>query len=186
MKLIVLTAPSGAGKTTIARRLMAEVPGLRFSTSATTRPRREGEADGEDYVFLNEDAFRERVANGDFVEYEEVYPGRFYGTLRSEVERAARAARAVLLDIDVKGAQSVKKLYGERALTIFIRPPNLAVLRKRLAARGTESEEAVRVRLSRARMEMARAESFDALILNDDLDEAVAETVAHVRSFLND
>ena len=186
MTLIVLTAPSGAGKTTIARRLMAQVDGLRFSTSPTTRDPRPAERHGVDYFFLSEDEFRQRVEAGDFLEHEEVYPGRFYGTLREEVERTAVAedVRAVVLDIDVKGALNVKRLYGDAARTLFIAPPSLAALADRLHARGTETETQVATRLERAKMEMGYSTEFDAVVVNDDLDAAVAETVAHVRAFL--
>ena len=187
MTLIVLTAPSGAGKTTIARRLMAEVDGLRFSVSATTRAPRPGETDGVDYVFLTPEAFTERLAAGDFLEHEEVYPGRFYGTLRQDVERvgATEGVRAVVLDIDVKGAVHVKELYGAAALTLFVAPPSLDALAARLHGRGTEQPEQVAMRLDRAQMELAHANAFDAVVVNDDLDAAVAETVAHVRAFLD-
>ncbi|HEX8384974.1 MAG TPA: guanylate kinase [Rubricoccaceae bacterium] len=187
MKLIVLTAPSGAGKTTIARRLMAAVPGLRFSVSATTRSPRAGETDGVDYHFLSVGAFSERLDAGDFVEHEEVYPGRFYGTLAPELERlaASEGTRAVVLDVDVKGAASVKRLYGDRALTLFIQPPSLDALADRLRARGTESDAQVATRLARAEMEMRAAPSFDAVVVNDRLEEAVAETVARVVAFLD-
>ena len=186
MKLIVLTAPSGAGKTTLARRLMREVPGLRFSVSATTRPPRPGERNGADYFFLSEEAFAERVEGGAFVEYEEVYPGRFYGTLREELERLAADPEhvAVVLDLDVKGALNVKRLYGDRALTLFIQPPSLAVLAERLRARGSESEAGLATRLERARLELEHVHDFDGTIVNDDLETAVAETVAVARSFL--
>jgi guanylate kinase len=187
MKLIVLTAPSGAGKTTIARRLMATVPGLRFSVSATTRPPRAAETDGVDYHFLSLTVFHERLDAGDFVEHEEVYPGRFYGTLAPELERlaAAEGTRAVVLDVDVKGAANVKRLYGAQALTLFIQPPSLASLEARLRARGTESDAQVATRLARAEMEMRAAPAFDAVVVNDDLDAAVAETVALVAAFLD-
>jgi guanylate kinase len=186
MKLIVFTAPSGAGKTTVARRVMAALPGLRFSVSATTRPPRPGERDGVDYFFLRDDAFRAEAEAGAFVEYEEVYPGRFYGTLRRELERLAAAPEtaAVVLDVDVKGAMSVKRLYGDRALVVFIRPPSLAVLAARLRARGTEDEERLAVRLGRAELELQYAPACDAVVVNDDLETAVAETVALVRAFL--
>jgi guanylate kinase len=187
MKLLVLTAPSGAGKTTIARRLMAEVDGLRFSVSATTREPRPAEEDGVHYFFLTLEAFRERLAAGDFLEHEEVYPGRYYGTLRQEVERLATSegVRAVVLDIDVKGAIHVKRLYGDRALTLFVAPPSLAALADRLAARGTETDAQVAMRLERAQMELATAPEFDAVVVNDDLDVAVAEVVGRVRAFLD-
>ena len=187
MKLLVLTAPSGAGKTTIARRLMDEVDGLRFSVSATTRAPRPAETHGVDYFFLSPDAFAARLDAGDFLEHEEVYPGRFYGTLRQEVERTAGAegVRAVVLDIDVKGALNVKRLYGAHALTLFIAPPSLAALAERLHARGTESEGQVALRLERAKMELGYADAFDAVVVNDDLDAAVARTAALTRAFLD-
>ncbi|NNF56868.1 MAG: guanylate kinase [Rhodothermaceae bacterium] len=183
MKLIVLTAPSGAGKTTIARRVMDEVPGLRFSTSATTRTPREGEQHGVEYFFLTEAEFQARIEADAFVEYEEVYPGRYYGTLRDELERLAEST-AVVLDVDVKGALNVKRLYGDKALTLFIAPPSLDALADRLHARGTETEERIAVRLSRATLELDFAHDFDAVIVNDDLETAVAETVARVQAFL--
>lgn len=183
MKIVVLTAPSGAGKTTIARRLIEEVPEARFSVSATTRPPREGEADGIDYFFLTTDAFRSRIAEGAFLEYEEVYPGKLYGTLRAELEKTAETGIA-LLDIDVKGAINVKRLYGDRCLTLFIEPPSLAVLAERLQRRASENETSLVNRLERAKHEIEYAHEFDAVVVNDDLDTAVDETVAHVRTFL--
>lgn len=188
MKLLVLTAPSGAGKTTIARRLMAEVPGLRFSVSATTRPAREGETDGVHYHFLTSDAFAERLEAGHFLEHEEVYPGRFYGTLRPELERLAASedVRAVVLDVDVKGAVNVKRLYGDAALTLFIAPPSLAALAARLDARGTEDAAQRSVRLERAKLEMGYATEFDAVVVNDDLEAAVAEAVRLTEAFLGE
>jgi guanylate kinase len=167
---------------------MAEVPGLRFSVSATTRSPREGERHGVDYFFLSLVEFNERIEAGDFVEYEEVYPGRFYGTLASQVEESAREASgeggAVVLDIDVKGAFNVKRLFGADALTLFVAPPSLSELEHRLRHRGTETEDRIRVRLARAEMEMSHAQHFDHVIVNDDLDRAVAQTVALVRGFL--
>lgn len=183
MKIVALTAPSGAGKTTIARRLTQALPETRFSISATTRAPRSGERDGVDYFFLSEDEFRRRVEAGDFIEFES-YAGHLYGTLRSEIERIA-AEGVALLDIDVRGALNVKRLYGDEALTLFIKPPSLAVLAERLRNRRTESEDALALRLERAEMEMAYAPDFDAVVVNDDLETAVAETVERVRAFLD-
>ena len=183
MKIVALTAPSGAGKTTIARRLTQALPETRFSISATTRAPRTGERDGVDYFFLTEDEFRRRVEEDDFVEFES-YAGHLYGTLRSEIERIA-AEGIALLDIDVRGALNVKRLYGDEALTLFIKPPSLGVLAERLRNRRTESEDALATRLERAEMEMAYAPDFDAVVVNDDLETAVAETVERVRAFLD-
>ena len=182
-RIIVLTAPSGAGKTTIARRLLAEVPGLRFSVSATTRPPRDHERHGVDYFFLSQEAFEQHLAAGALLEYEEVYPGRYYGTLVSEVERATPEA-PVLLDIEVRGAANVKRRFDGDALTIFVQPPSLEALEARLRARQTESEEALRDRLARAQMELEQAPHFDHLVVNDDLETAVAETLRLVQAFV--
>ena len=182
--IVALTAPSGAGKTTIARRLLAERGDLRFSVSATTRPPREGETDGVHYYFVSPKRFRAMIADGELLEYEEVYPDRFYGTLVSEVERAM-GAQSVLLDVDVKGALRVKELFGERALTLFIAPPSLEALGDRLSARGTETTETLAVRLARAEEELTYADHFDAIIVNDNLEAAVAETSRRVAAFLS-
>lgn len=183
MKIVALTAPSGAGKTTIARRLTEAVPETRFSISATTRTPRPSERDGVDYFFLSEDEFRRRVEGGEFVEFE-TYNGHLYGTLRSEIDRIA-AEGVALLDIDVRGALNVKRLYGDEALILFIKPPSLAVLADRLRNRQTESPDALTARLERAEMEMAYAADFDAVVVNDDLETAVTETVERVRAFLD-
>ena len=181
-RIIVLTAPSGAGKTTIARHVLQEMPEMRFSVSATTRDPRPGEEDGTHYHFLSEDEFRRRIEAGALVEYEEVYPGQFYGTLRSELERGDAP---VLLDIDVKGAASIKKEYGARALVLFVRPPSKEALARRLKGRGTEEDEDLDKRLHRAEMELERVEACDAVVVNDDLAEAVQETLRLIRSFVD-
>ncbi|GAB5518208.1 MAG: guanylate kinase [Rhodothermales bacterium] len=181
--IIVLTAPSGAGKSTIAQRLLTAHPAIQFSTSVTTRPPREGEIDGVHYIFLSEAEFQQRIEEGDLLEYEEVYPGRYYGTLRSAVAEAAER-HPVLLDIDVLGAINIKKQFGEECLTLFIAPPSLAVLANRLKNRGSETEASLQTRLARAEMELSQAEQFDAVIVNDTLDVAVAETIALVEQFL--
>ncbi len=182
--IIVLTAPSGAGKTTIARHVMEELPHLSFSVSATTREARPSETHGEDYFFLSTAEFRERVKSGEVLEYEEVYPGQLYGTLISEVEQKARNG-GVILDIDVRGAKNVKQVFGDDALVIFVQPPSMEVLRRRLEGRGTETDRSMDERLRRAEMEVQQADRFDAVVVNDDLDTAVEETLQAIRQFLN-
>jgi guanylate kinase len=183
-RVIALTAPSGAGKTTIARRLLADRDDLRFSVSATTRAPRDGETDGVHYHFVSAERFREMIEGGELLEFEEVYPGRFYGTLASEVEHALEAG-SVLLDVDVVGAVRVKELYADRALTLFVAPPSLDALRQRLEARGTESASAIDTRMERAAYEMGFSDRFDAVIVNDELETAVSETLARVAAFLS-
>ncbi len=183
MKIVVVTAPSGAGKTTLCRRVLQAFPAMRFSVSATTRPMRDYEQDGIHYHFLTEEAFREKIAEGAFLEYEEVYPGRFYGTLRSAVEEAAQH-HPVLLDIEVRGATNVKRIYGDQALALFIKPPSLDVLEERLGMRGTETPETLAERIDLARWEIEQAPNFDHTVVNDDLEVAAAETLNLVDSFL--
>lgn len=183
-KIIVIAAPSGCGKSTIINGIME--PGdlnLGFAVSATTRPPRPGEADGVNYYFMTEEAFRDAIAENQFVEYEEVYPGRFYGTLRSEVDRITSEGHNIILDIDVNGALGVKQLYGNDAITIFIEPPSLEELRNRLESRGTESPEVIDVRIDRAAYELSRAPEFDRRIVNDNLAEAVQQTHDLVHAF---
>ena len=180
--LILFTAPSGAGKTSIARRVMQQRSNVQFSVSATTRPPRNGETHGDDYFFLSEDEFRRRIDTGDLLEYEEVYPGRFYGTLKSEVE-AKRSDGPVLLDVDVKGAATIKSMYGDDALFVFIAPPSLDELRRRLVERGTETPGDLSERLDRAAMEMEYQDAADAVIVNDDLEVAVHETLDCIDRF---
>lgn len=173
-KIIVIAAPSGCGKSTIINALLEGGDlNLRFSVSATTRPPREGEVDGVNYYFMSEENFRDAIAEGRFVEFEEVYPGRFYGTLRSEIDRILDEGHNIILDLDVNGALSVKKLYGREALSIFIEPPSIEELRRRLEFRGTESSEVIDVRVDRAQYEISRASEFDTAVVNDRLDEAI-------------
>src|SRR5690606_289923 len=182
-RIVTLTAPSGSGKTTLARRVLAAFPQMRFSVSATTRLPRPYEQDGVHYHFLSPEAFEQSVAAGALLEYEEVYPGRFYGTLVDEVTRATRET-PVLLDLEVHGAHNVKRLFGDDALVVFIRPPSLEALRERLQRRGTEDQEMLRTRLERAAYELTFVDQFDAVVINDDLETAAEETLWHVANFL--
>ncbi len=182
--IVVLTAPSGAGKTTIAHRVLEAMPDMQFSVSATTRAARPDETDGVDYHFLSPEEFRARIDTGDLLEYEEVYPDQFYGTLRSEVEDQANDG-PVLLDIDVKGALNVKRIFGDDALILFVAPPSLDELQRRLEGRGTEDRESLQDRLDRVEQEMDRADDCDAVVVNDDLDTAVEETLTRIRQFLS-
>lgn len=174
--LVVFAAPAGGGKTTVIRAVRARHPEWMFSCSATTRAPRAGEVDGEDYYFLPRKEFERRVAAGEFLEHEEVH-GNLYGTLRTSVDEALDSGRVLLLDLDVKGAASVKRAYPE-ALSVFIRPPSLEILKERLTKRGTESPEVIARRLSRAEMELAQAETFDCVIVNQEVDQAVADVLA--------
>lgn len=180
---IVLTAPSGSGKTTIARYTMGAFPELKFSISATTRSPRDYEEDGVHYYFLSKEEFEDKIKAGEFLEYEEVYPGCYYGTLLSEITRIDREG-PILLDIDVKGAMRVKELFHSSALTIFIYPPSLDELKLRLVQRGTESKEWLDTRLERAKTEMTYKDKCDYVVINDDLEEAVEETLGIVSQFL--
>lgn len=184
-KLIIFSAPSGSGKSTIINKLMSEY-GLqgRFSISATSRKPRGSERDGVEYYFLSEEDFRKRIGEGDFLEYEEVYPGCFYGTLRSEVDRTLAQGENVILDIDVQGGLNVKKIYGDRALTLFIQPPSIERLRERLERRGTDAPEVIERRLAKAETELSFAPKYDAIVVNDDLEEACQSAARVVEDFL--
>lgn len=181
--ILIVAAPSGSGKSTLAARLMQALPQIRFSVSATTRPPRGAEQDGVAYHFLSPDAFRAAVAAGELLEYEEVYPDRFYGTLRSEVERSS-VAHPVLLDVDVVGALNVKDEFGPKCLAVFVQAPSVEELERRLRERGTDDETTIRTRLDKAAWEMSFASKFDVRVINDDLDRAADELIAHVRTFL--
>lgn len=182
--LVILTAPSGAGKTTIAHALLQAVPALGFTVSATTRAARPGEVDGKDYYFLSVDDFEKKIAAHAFIEYEMVYAGKYYGTLYSELERIWRSGKIPLRVIDVVGAAELKKKYAGRALSLFIKPPTLEALYERLKHRGTENEEALEERMKRANMEMSFATQFDRVIINDVLEKAVRQTEREVLDFI--
>jgi guanylate kinase len=185
-KIIVISAPSGCGKSTIINSILDETDiDLRFSVSATNRKPRQGEVDGVNYHFMSTDEFRDAVAAGEFIEWEEVYPGRYYGTLRSEIDRIIKEGHNVVLDIDVKGALNVKKLYGEQARLIFIAPPSVEELRRRLEGRGTDSKEVIDERISKAEYELSFAPQFDKKVVNDDLNTAIRQTHKLFVEFIN-
>jgi guanylate kinase len=183
-KLIIVTAPSGAGKTTIVHHLLKTFDTLAFSVSATNRARRAHETDKVDYYFLSTTEFRRRVNDGSFLEYEEVYDGQYYGTLRSECERLWALGKCVVFDVDVKGALNIKRAYPDESLAIFIQPPSEAVLFERLKNRKTETPESLRKRIARATEELTFADKFDAIIVNDKLEVAFSEAEQLVEAFL--
>lgn len=184
-KLIIFSAPSGSGKSTIINYLLEQGLNLKFSISATSRAPRGEEKDGVEYYFLSPEDFRKRIAAGDFLEYEEVYTDKFYGTLKSEVERIFKEGNNVIFDVDVVGGCNIKKYYGNRALSVFIQPPSVEELRRRLVGRNTDSPEVIENRLAKAEYELGFAKQFDVVIVNDDLDKAKEETLRTVRNFLD-
>jgi guanylate kinase len=185
-KAIIICAPSGAGKTSIVRYLLDALPYLAFSVSACSRPKRGDETDGKDYYFLTADEFRSRIEAGGFVEWEEVYPGSYYGTLKSELERIWKENRIPIFDVDVNGGVSLKKYFGSDSLAIFIRPPSLEILESRLRNRGTETGESLKKRLGRAGFELGFAGKFDLDIINEDLEKACREAVDAIVRFLEE
>jgi guanylate kinase len=184
-KLIIFSAPSGAGKSTLVRYLLSQGLNLRFSISATSRAPRGEEKDGKEYYFLSPDEFRKRIARNDFLEYEEVYTDKFYGTLKSEVDRILAEGSNVVFDVDCVGGVNIKKIYGQQALSIFIMPPSVEVLRERLEKRGTDSPEVIENRLAKAEYEMSFAPQFDVTVCNDDYDRAKTEILNLVTDFIN-
>ena len=183
-KLIIFSAPSGSGKSTIINYLLTQNLNLAFSISATSRPPRGAERNGVEYFFLTPEEFRSRIANGEFLEYEEVYKDRFYGTLKAQVEKQLAAGQNVIFDVDVVGGCNIKKFYGDRALSVFIQPPSLEELRKRLTGRGTDAPEVIESRLAKATFELSYAEKFDVVIVNDNLEKAQAEALKTIRDFI--
>ena len=184
-KLIIFSAPSGSGKTTIVHRLLKIFDCLEFSISATSRRPRGQERDGEDYYFFTPGQFAEMVQQDMFVEWEEVYAGSCYGTLRSEIRRIWDCGHAALFDVDVKGGERLKGIFGSKAMSVFIMPPSLEELESRLVGRGTDDRATIDRRLAKAAEELTHAENFDHIVVNDNLDEAVEQTAALVRSFLD-
>jgi len=185
-KLLIVSAPSGAGKSTLVNHLLSLGLPLSFSVSATSRKPRGTEIDGREYYFISADEFRKRIAAGEFVEWEEVYTDHYYGTLKSEIIRIHDAGRAVLFDVDVRGGISLKKIFGSDALSLFIMPPSVDELSRRLHGRGTDTPEKIRMRVEKAASELKLAGSFDRIIINDDLEEACRETVKAVTDFLKE
>jgi guanylate kinase len=183
-KLVIFSAPSGAGKTTIVHHLLKQIPQLAFSVSATTRQKRGEEVHGKDYYFISKEDFLHRIAQKEFVEFEEVYKDNFYGTLRSEIERLWSEGKQVIFDIDVEGGLHLKKKFGHRALAVFVQPPSLEVLIERLHGRATDSQEKLKERIEKAEKELAYADKFDIILKNDDLKTACAEAEQLVSKFL--
>ncbi len=183
-KLVIFSAPSGAGKTTIVRKMLEQFSSLEFSISACSRPKRNGEANGVDYYFLTPELFRSKIEAGDFVEWEEVYPGSYYGTLRSEVETIWGRGHHVIFDVDVMGGLKLKSTFGNDALAIFVMPPSIDELKKRLECRSTESAETLATRIAKAETEISFAPKFDHIVVNDNLQDAIAKAALLVKSFL--
>lgn len=183
-KLIIFSAPSGSGKSTIINFLLKQNLNLQFSISATSRDPRGEEKHGVEYYFLSPEEFRTKIASDDFLEYEEVYTDRFYGTLKSEVDRITSTGNNVIFDVDVVGGCNIKKFYGDRALSVFIQPPSIEELRIRLEGRGTDAKDVIESRLAKAEFELSFAPKFDIVIVNDDLEKAQQEALKTIREFL--
>lgn len=183
-KVLIFSAPSGAGKSTIVQHLLKKFPALEFSVSATSRAPRGTETDGVDYYFLSPDQFRERIEKGDFIEWEQVYQGAFYGTLRHEVERIWNKGNIVVFDVDVVGGVNLKKIFGKEALSVFIQPPSVESLRQRLVTRGTDTMEAIEKRVAKATTELSFAPRFDTILTNDQLTIALQEAEKLVNDFI--
>lgn len=183
-KCIIFSAPSGAGKTTIVKRLLAEQLNLEFSISAASREKRGDEVDGKDYYFLTADDFKQKIEKDEFVEWEEVYTDQFYGTLKTEIDRIWGKEQHVIFDVDVVGGLNLKKYFGDAALALFVMPPSIKALEERLNGRGTESQEKINIRLAKAKSELITADQFDYVILNDELEKAVQAALFVVKKFL--
>ncbi|MBP7781161.1 MAG: guanylate kinase [Paludibacteraceae bacterium] len=185
IKVVIFSAPSGSGKSTIINYLMQQLPGtFEFSISATSRAPRGAEVNGKEYYFLSPEDFKRKIAAGDFLEYEEVYHDKFYGTLKSEVERIASDGKVALFDVDVKGALNVKRFYGDKAMSVFIQPPSIEELRHRLEGRATDAPDVIQSRIDKAASELEFAPKFDKVVVNDDLLTAETQTLDLVRNFI--
>ncbi|MBC8593503.1 guanylate kinase [Oscillospiraceae bacterium N12] len=184
-KLIIFSAPSGSGKSTIINYLLTQGLNLAFSISATSRPPRGTEKHGVEYFFLTPDEFRKRIDDNEFLEYEEVYKDRYYGTLKSQVEEQLKAGQNVIFDVDVVGGCNIKKYYGDKALSLFVQPPSVEELRHRLTGRGTDAPEVIESRIAKAEYELSFAPKFDKVIINDDLETAKAEALRIIKEFLH-
>ncbi|MFA5328003.1 MAG: guanylate kinase [Prolixibacteraceae bacterium] len=184
-KLIIFSAPSGAGKTTIVRHLLDKDLNLEFSISATSRGKRHTETDGKDYYFLTTEEFKSKIENDEFLEWEEVYPGTFYGTLKSEVERIRRAGKNVIFDVDVVGGSNMKKYFGDEALAVFVQPPSVRELRNRLISRSTDAPEVIEKRVAKAEYELTFSDQFDVIVVNEDLKKAFIEAEDCIRKFIS-
>ncbi|HBG41511.1 guanylate kinase [Limibacterium fermenti] len=183
-KLLIFSAPSGSGKSTLIRHLLSEIPNLHFSISATSRLPRGEEQHGKEYYFLTPEEFRKRISNHEFLEYEEVYPNMFYGTLKSEVDRKLAENKNVVFDVDCMGGLRIKEMYGPKALSLFVMPPSIETLRERLEKRGTDSPEVIESRLQKAEYEMSFAPKFDVIIPNDNFDEAKEKAASIIKKFI--
>ncbi|TCN67641.1 guanylate kinase [Acetobacteroides hydrogenigenes] len=183
-KMIIFSAPSGAGKTTIVKHLLSKFPQFEFSISATSRKMRDGEQHGKDYFFLSVDDFKRRIANDEFVEWEEVYADNFYGTLKSELERIWAKGNVVIFDVDVKGGVNLKRMFPDNSLSLFVMPPSVEELRNRLVGRGTDSAEAIERRVAKAQEELSYSSKFDVVVVNDNLEDAKSKAEDAIASFL--
>jgi len=184
-KLIIFSAPSGAGKTTIVRHLLSQNLNLEFSISATSRGMRHTETNGKDYYFLSQEEFKAKIQNDEFLEWQEVYPGDFKGTLKSEIERIRNAGKHVIFDVDVVGGCNIKKYYGDEALAIFVQPPSVEELRNRLVSRSTDAPEVIEKRVAKAEYELTFADKFDVVITNDQLEHALIQAEKVIREFIS-
>jgi len=183
-KLIIFSAPSGAGKTTIVRHLLDKNLNLEFSISATSRGKRHTETEGKDYYFLTPEEFKSKIEKGEFLEWEEVYPGTFYGTLKTEVERIRKSGKNVIFDVDVVGGSNIKKYFGNEALAVFVQPPSIEELRNRLISRSTDAPEVIEKRVAKAEYELTFSDQFDVIVVNKDLEKAFIEAEECIRRFI--